>query len=109
MDYLASKALVTGLHVSQIEVRKHIRRQCQEAIAHCVPEKEDAMGVTASKAGAKHYISLILQNWVQELRVLGRVVLQICILKQHKITLGDLNTRSQSSALPTVYLVIQNL
>ena len=52
-QHLTPEHLVADLHVGQVEVRHHIGKGGQEAVAHVVPEEDDTMRAAAEEARAK--------------------------------------------------------
>jgi hypothetical protein len=43
VEALAPKDFITCFHVSEIQVRKHVREQCEKSVAYHMPEVDDAM------------------------------------------------------------------
>ena len=70
MQQLAPKYLVTCLHVSEVQVRKHVGEQREKSVSHHVPEVYDSMRPAAHEPRAKHNIGTILQNRFKKDRIL---------------------------------------
>lgn len=51
-DFL-SEGLVAGLHVCEIRIGKHVAKQCQECMAHAMPEVDNQMGTPPWKRPPK--------------------------------------------------------
>src|ERR1700730_15127927 len=49
LDDLATEGLVAGLHVGEVQVGEHVRRQREEAVADRMPEIQHSMGAAADE------------------------------------------------------------
>ena len=107
-DHFATKNLVTGFHVAEIEVREDVRQQRQQSIADVVPEIQHAL-IVAGESAAEDDVGQILDDWLNELRVLGRVVFEIGVLNDHRITGGRREASPQRGTLAAIRVVEQKL
>ena len=98
----ASKHFVTCLHVSEVQVCKHIGEQREKAVSHHMPEVNHAMRPAAQEPGTEHNVGTILQNRCKKDGVFGRVILQVGILNDYYVSRCVLKTSTQSCAFPEI-------
>src|SRR5512147_87186 len=108
LDHFAAEYLVTSLHVREVDVGKAIGEQGQEPVANRVPEVEDAVRAAAEEAGTVDDVSFSLDERIEEMRILRRIVLEVRVLNDDEIPVGFLNTAAQSRALPHVFRLQQD-
>ena len=102
---LAPKHFVTGLHVSEVQVCKHVGQQREKAVSHHMPEVNHAMRPAPQEPGAEHNVGTIFQNRCKKDWVFARVILQVRVLNDDHITRSCLEARAQSCALAKIALL----
>ena len=80
MQKLASKYFVTGLHIGEIQVGKHVREQCEKPVAYHMPEVNHPMRSAAQEPGTEHHVGVIFQNRRYKDGVLFGVILEVGVL-----------------------------
>ena len=80
MDDLATKRLVTGLHIGEIEIGEHIRHEREQFVAHRMPEKEHPVRLTTSETTAVHHVGISRDERTDDLGKFTWVVLEVGIL-----------------------------
>ena len=85
LQHIAPENFVTGFHVAEVYVGKDIREQGKKAIAHHVPEIDHAMRPTTHEARSEDDVGFSVLDWAQQVRVVPRVVLQVCVLDQDDV------------------------
>ena len=93
LDDLAPEDLVAGLHVGEVEVGEHVRQQRQELVAERVPEVQHAVRAPRQEARPVHDVGLAGLERLEQLAVLGGVVLEVGVL-------DDRRSRRVASAKP---------
>src|SRR5262249_46497302 len=106
VEHLASKDLVTNLHVGEVQVGQHVAEKSQTDIRDVVPEVKDTMG-TAMKPISKNNIGSSLEDRIEEIGIIARIVFKISILHQDDVAGCMFEAGAQGSAFSTV-AVVQN-
>jgi hypothetical protein len=78
---VGAERLVARLHVGQVQVRAHVGDERQDAVPDHVPEEQHAARAT-DEARAEHHIGMAVEDGLDELGVVGRVVLQVRVLDE---------------------------
>ena len=102
LDDLAAEHLVAGLHVGQVQVGEHVRRERQHPVPDRVPEVEDAALAASEEPRAVHDVGVSLLDRPEQLRVLARVVLEVRVLDDDDVAGRLLKTRRDRGALSHV-------
>src|SRR6516165_2551401 len=76
LDVFPTKDLVASLDVCEIEVGEDVGKQGEHAVADPVPEIEHPMRLAAEETRAEDDVCPVLEDGLEELGVLGRVVFE---------------------------------
>src|SRR5579863_9753679 len=108
LNQLAPEGFVSGFHVREIEVGRHVRTHGQKLVADRMPEIENAMSPgAAEKTGSEDHIGFAGKNRSQEQMIFGRIVFEIGILHDDEGRGGLGNPGAQRCALTLVHLVAE--
>src|SRR5581483_6649447 len=79
----------------------------QHFVSDVVPKVEDAMAV-ADKARAKDDVRAIVQDGLNQARILGGIIFQVRVLNDHDGAGGVLEASPQRGALSLIFLLIDD-
>ena len=91
--------LVAGLHVGQVEVRRHVAGRGQEMVRQRVPVVDHAPLAGDQEARPVDHIGLVGQQRTQHFRVLGGVVFQVGVLDDAEFAHRVFQCRADGRAL----------
>ena len=84
MQRFASKNFVAGLHVRELQVGGNIGEERQHAVGHVVPEVVHALR-PAEKSRPIDHVRATVNDRLEQLAVVARVVLQVRVLHQDDV------------------------
>src|SRR5262249_8214840 len=84
LQHLAAAHLVAGRHVREVQVREHVRERRQSLVGDVVPEVQDAMAF-ADEARAEDDVGPVLDDRLQQPRILGGIILKIGVLHEDNV------------------------
>ncbi len=99
---MATKQLIAGLHVGQVQVGEHVRQESQKTITDSMPKEEDPVWTSADKPRSVNHIGEAVEDGLKQEVVFGWIVLQIGILDDDIFSLGLTNPAVQCSSLTHV-------
>src|SRR5262249_7143607 len=80
LDDIGSGEPFTRFHVGQVQVVEHVRQEGQKLVPDRVPEKEDAVRLSAHEARAVHDVGHAFVNGLEQQVVFLGVVFEIGVL-----------------------------
>ena len=107
LDNFPAETFVTGLHIGQFLVREEIGQHGQRAVGQLVGQV--ALGNSSEETGPVADPCLPRKDRLQHLRIILRIVFQICVLDDHDIPGRMGKSGPQGAALALVLLMIDNL
>src|SRR5574341_180384 len=84
LEHVGPEDFVPDLDIAQVEVRGHVAEVGEEPIPDVVPEVEDAVRPTMESV-AEDNVGVAFQDWLEEPRVVLRVVLQVGVLDEDDV------------------------
>ena len=105
LDDLAPEHLVARLHVGQVQVGEHVRQQRQALVADRVPEVQHPVRPARQEPRAVDDVGDVGCQRLDEVVVLGRVVLEVGVLDEHELGGGEREAGAQRRALALVVVV----
>src|SRR5256885_1207844 len=57
LNHVGPKCFVASFHVSQVQIGKHVREQCEKPVPNHVPEIENAVRMAAHETRSEHGVS----------------------------------------------------
>jgi len=103
------KYFVTCLHVSEVQVCKHVGEQREKSVSHHMPEVNYAMRFAAHEPRTENNVGIILQNRCKKDRIFTRVILQVRVLNDYYVTRSCLETRAQRCSLTEIAFLQHDL
>src|SRR5207249_3138703 len=86
LNHLPAKCLITGLHITEVDVSEAVGKQSQNPVSYRVPEVQHAMGSAAKETRPINHISFALYERGKQCGIVLRIVFEIRVLNYHEIT-----------------------
>ena len=101
MNHLAAEDFVARLHVGQIEVRGHVGEERQECVPDAVPVEHHAARIPFEPR-SEHHLGMSVEDRLDQLRILFRVVFEVGILDENDVPAGFLDAATDRGAFSLV-------
>ena len=101
LDDLAAEDFVADLHVGQVQVGQHVREEREPLVRQRMPEIEDPV-LLADEPRAEDDVGLILDDRLDELGILRRVVFEVGVLDDDDLAGGVAEPGAERGALSLV-------
>src|SRR6266849_4047603 len=76
LDDIAAKNLVARLHVGQVQIRQHVRKEREKPVPYGVPEVKHSMGTVRYETRSHYDVSLPPDEWLEQSLQVPGVILQ---------------------------------
>src|SRR5947208_3596648 len=86
LNHLPAKCLITGLHITEVDISEAVGKQSQNPVSYRVPEVQHAMGSAAKETRPINHISFALYERGKQCGIVLRIVFEIRVLNDHEIT-----------------------
>jgi len=106
LNDFAPEHFVARFHISQVQVRAFVREPRQHLITECV--EREGLAAHVAKAGAVDDVGHVIDERLQELVKIIRVVFEICVLDDYKPAPSSGEPCPQCSAFALVVIVEQD-
>jgi hypothetical protein len=102
LENISPENLVTSLHVAEVEIGEHVRKQRQKTVADGMPEVQDSVRSARQETRANDYVGGAFDERLQEPFQVLRVVFEVSVLNGDKVTCGLLEAGTERCSLALV-------
>src|SRR5262249_37090714 len=75
LQKIAAESFVTSLHIGEVQIGKHVRKQGEKSISHHMPKIDHPMRPASHKPRTEYDVGAIFQDWGNKEGILFRIIL----------------------------------